>query len=136
MVCIYCSSETKVTNSRLKRKTNQVWRRRQCLVCGGTFTTEEAAVTVNSLLFDKNGRSEPFSREKLLISVYESLKHRKTVISDATALTDTIWSRLHPLIANASLQRDDVAQQTADVLKRFDKAAATAYIAFHPVEKS
>ena len=136
MVCIYCGGETKVANSRLQKKTNQIWRRRLCLACGAIFTTEEQAVTDTSLLFiPKIGRSEPFLREKLLLSVYEALRHRKTAISDATALCDTIWQRLLPYIQSASLDRDHVVQVSSDVLKKFDQAAATTYLAYHPLKK-
>lgn len=133
MVCIYCSGETKVTNSRLQKRANQIWRRRQCLECGALFSTEEQAITDTSILFIKIRHSEPFQREKLLLSVYEALRHRKTAISDATALCETIWSQLYIRITDAKLARDDVVRVTHEVLKRFDKAAATAYLAFHPL---
>lgn len=132
MKCVYCSSETKVTNSRLQKKPNRVWRRRQCLVCQATFTTEEQAVTDTSLLVSGAKRVEPFSREKLLLSVYEALRHRKTAISDATALCDTIWGQLQPQINTAQLERRQIIETTLGILKRFDKAGATAYLAFHP----
>ena len=133
MVCIYCSGETKVTNSRHQKKSNQVWRRRQCLACQAVFSTEEQAVTDTSIIIMSAGHSEPFSREKLLLSVYDALRHRKTAISDATALCDTIWSRLQGHITEAQLNRDVLVSATSDVLKRFDKAAATTYLAYHPL---
>lgn len=135
MVCIYCSGETKVTNSRLQKRANRIWRRRQCLNCGAIFTTEEQVVTEQSILVRKISAVEPFSRDKLLLSLYESLRHRKTAVSDATGLTDTIWSQLLPHIQHASVTREDIVKTAASVLKRFDKAAATSYAAFHPVKK-
>lgn len=133
MVCIYCGGNTKVTNSRLQKRANQIWRRRQCLDCQATFTTEEQAVTDTSLLVSSPKRVEPFSREKLLLSVYEALRHRKTAISDATALCDTVWTQLQPQITAAQLTRRQIVETTHKILKRFDKAGATVYLAFHPL---
>lgn len=133
MVCVYCGSETKVSNSRLQKKANQVWRRRVCLQCDAIFTTREAVDVTRALRIYKNKQYEPFSRDTLLLSVYDSLRHRKTATADATALTETIMSRLLPRIADATLQRQDVLEVTTGVLARFDKAAATSYQAFHPL---
>ena len=65
MVCIYCGGETKVTNSRLQKRNNQVWRRRQCLECKGVFTTHEAVDLSSALLIDKSGAPEPFISDLL-----------------------------------------------------------------------
>jgi hypothetical protein len=66
------------------------------------------------------------------MSVYDSLKHRKTALGDATGLTDTVISGLLPLMKDAVLNKSDIISITTEVLKRFDKAAATYYKAFHP----
>ncbi len=134
MVCIYCGKDTEVTNSRLQKKSNQIWRRRKCLTCGSVFTTEETVATGGTLLFrNAKGGIEPFQRDKLFLSVLDSLRHRKTAVSDATALTATIWSRLLPLVQEAGLERDQTVIIAHDVLKKFDKAAASAYQAYHPL---
>ena len=132
MVCIYCSSETKVTNSRHQKRLNQVWRRRKCLSCGAIFSTLEGANTSQALSVLKKNGLEPFSRDTLFVSVYDSLRHRKTVLGDATALTSTIISTLTPLATDAVVDRDVIVTITTTVLQRFDKPAASHYQAFHP----
>lgn len=132
MVCIYCSSKTEVFNSRHQKRLNQVWRRRRCVACQAVFTTIEGADTSQTISVEKNGRSEPFSRESLLITVYDSLKHRKSAIQDATALTATIVSIIHTLVSNATIDRDQIVETVGTVLERFDKVAAVHYRAFHP----
>ncbi len=77
-------------------------------------------------------RSEPFSRDQLLLSIYDSLRHRKTATMDASALTGTILSQLYPLIHEATIERDTIVEIAAATLDRFDTAAATHYRAFHP----
>lgn len=131
MLCIYCSGNTQVVNSRHQKRTNQVWRRRRCVACNAIFTTNERPDLEQALSFRRDKALEPFSREILLLSVYDSLKHRKTAMNDAVGLTTTIISQLNPFIADAVLERDIVVTVTGEVLNRFDPTAATIYRAFH-----
>jgi transcriptional regulator NrdR family protein len=79
-----------------------------------------------------NGIDVPFSREKLLQSLYDSLKHRADPLSEALHLTDTVISKLIPQVNQASLSRDVVVRTAHQVLGRFNTAAAVSYRAFHP----
>ncbi len=133
MVCIYCGADTGVTNSRPQKRQNNIWRRRQCSDCGAVFTTSESPDLLKSLVVNRGKSLQPFSRDKLFLSINDSLKHRKTATSDATALTDTVIGRVYPLISSGSLNAQDIAKTAAQVLKRFDKAAATYYQAYHPI---
>ncbi len=134
MVCIYCGGETQVVNSRLQKKSNQVWRRRRCLACQGVFTSYERADLAASLVFQRDKKHlEPFQRDKLFLSVYESVRHRKTAETDARALTDTILAKLRTKTQVASVDRSTLVSVSSEVLKRFDKAAYTAYLAYHPL---
>lgn len=134
MVCVYCGGPTRVTNSRQQRRTNTTWRRRECRQCGGIFTTQEAVKLEGALLVINSQNSvEPFSREVLWLSLHDSLGHRKQPITDATGLTDTVMSRLWPLVSQATLTTAQIKQASTEVLKRFDKAAATHYQAYHPL---
>lgn len=134
MKCVYCGSSTRVTNSRHQKKANQVWRRRKCENCDAVFTTLEGVDTYQALSVRRNKLSEPFSRDRLLLDVYDSLRHRKTALQDATELTSTILAQLYPMIANGSLERDTIVLMTITVLERYDVAAAISYAAFHPVQ--
>jgi transcriptional repressor NrdR len=133
MVCTYCGGETKVTNSRHQKKSNQVWRRRQCLACGATFSTSEAVDYELAWLVSKGGKAlRPFSRDKLFLSLYDSCAHRKTALSDARGLTETVISKLTGYLSNGTLQAGDIARAAQVALNRFDKAASVHYRARHP----
>ncbi len=134
MKCIYCREDTKVTNSRLQKTRNQVWRRRHCQQCGADFTTLEKPDFLTALTVTHKKYYTPFSRDKLFLSVYESVKHRKTALSDATALTDTIVGKLYPLIQSGSLTQDQIVTIASEALHHFDKAAASHYNAYHPIK--
>jgi transcriptional regulator NrdR family protein len=101
--------------------------------CGTVFTSIEAVDLAGSVRVKHKGSLEPFLRDKLLLSIHDSLKHRKTAQSDATGLTDTVISALHTHMHDAVLQKTDIIQTTTVVLLRFDKAAATYYQAYHPL---
>ena len=133
MVCIYCGSATHVINSRHQKRANQTWRRRKCPHCKAIFTTIEAVDTTLALSLRRKTRLEPFSRDTLLLSVYDSLRHRPSASSDATGLTATAMGLLYPLATDGVLEREAVVELVGQILERFDQAASSHYLAFHPL---
>ncbi|MCA9334445.1 hypothetical protein KC963_05335 [Candidatus Saccharibacteria bacterium] len=132
MNCIYCGSATEVTNSRLQKRANQVWRRRHCKYCGATFTTAEAPDYSRSItLQGHSGALEPFSREKLFLSIYEACRHQKHATEAATALTDTVITKLLPYLRDATIQRSEVVLITQRILAHYDHFVAATYTAHH-----
>ncbi len=129
MVCIYCRHDTNVVNSRLKPANNQVWRRRKCLNCKAIFTTSESVDLEKSLrVKTSSGALRPFVRDHVFLDIYRSLSHRKTQLTDSTALTDTIISQV--LTHNTAVLNTQTIKQTAkEVLKNFDKASYSYYVA-------
>lgn len=77
--------------------------------------------------------TEPFSRDKLFISVYEACRHRKTAPEDARALSDTIVKQLVGAKHSATIRRHHVVTVATGVLERFDRVAAIQYLAYHPL---
>lgn len=137
MVCIYCGQKTKIVNSRAQRRGHTTWRRHRCTSCGQLFSTQERVDLAASVVFiASDGSMQPFIRETLLQSLYESLKHRPQALTEALDLTDTVITKLLPQMHQGSLSRQTVIETTEKILRRFDKAAATGYMAFHPVKKS
>jgi transcriptional regulator NrdR family protein len=138
MVCIYCGSATQVINSRAQKRLNQVWRRRQCVVCGSVMTTHEATDLGATLRVAKNrdGKRapalQPFDRDHLFVSIYESCRHRPEAITDAAALVQTVLAELRPKIQEGTVTRETLVEATKQVLERFDAVAATMYQAYHP----
>lgn len=135
MVCLYCDGSTRVINSRPQKRLNRIWRRRQCAKCQATFTTIEGAALSESLVTRTPAKTTltPFLRDKLYLSVYNSLQHRDNAIQDATGLTDTIMSQLSAATAGGIVHTDRLVIITHDVLKHFDTAAAVHYAAFHKI---
>jgi transcriptional repressor NrdR len=136
MVCIYCESPTNVSNSRLQKRSNQIWRRRNCQACGNTFTTHEKVDLEGSIaILFSTKEIRPFRRDMLFISVYECCKHRGDPVSDADGLTQTIINRLRSRIQDGTVLRHDVVNAALETLRHFDSVTATMYAAYHPVTK-
>ncbi|MCA9344238.1 hypothetical protein KC946_00210 [Candidatus Saccharibacteria bacterium] len=134
MVCIYCGSETEISNSRNQKKTNSKWRRRTCPHCQATLTTIETFDLSKAVSVRSNKSYQPFSRDKLFISLFYSCKHLKKPELVAGGLTDTIISKLMPRISDATIDISEIIEVSADTLKHFNKAAHVYYLAYHPLQ--
>jgi transcriptional regulator NrdR family protein len=132
MVCIYCGSDTKVTNSRPQKRSNQIWRRRECLQCHAVFTTGEVAQYDSAWrVKDANGNLQAFSRDKLFLSLHHVCQHRTTSLADAAGLTDTVIKKLAPHASDGIINRLNIIQAVQVSLNRFDQVASLQYQALH-----
>jgi transcriptional regulator NrdR family protein len=78
----------------------------------------------------KTGQKEPFSEDKLLMSIYDCLTHRKDALEASRALTETAIRLLLPQ-RSGIVEDTDVKTVVLKILKRFDGAASTYYKAHH-----
>ncbi len=77
MQCPYCSSSVnRVMDKRSVATTGEIRRRRECLKCLRRYTTYERLVTVEFTVIKRDGRKEPFLREKLLNGIERALQKR------------------------------------------------------------
>lgn len=75
MRCPYCQDgDSRVVDTRKVGKA--VRRRRECLRCGQRFTTYERLAPVSLFVVKRDGRREPFNREKLYRGVYTACAKR------------------------------------------------------------
>lgn len=138
MVCLYCSQDLAVSNSRPQVSSNQTWRRRLCKACGAVFTSIESIDLSKALIVakqDKKGSKaelQPFERDRLFISIYESLRHRPGAAQDARGLCDTVVAHIIKKAGHGKIEARTIAEIALNTLRRFDQAAATHYAAFHP----
>ncbi len=77
MRCPFCQNEeTKVLDSRQIEGGTAIRRRRECDVCAKRFTTYEKYEELQLIVVKKDGRREPFSRQKLLAGLYKACEKR------------------------------------------------------------
>lgn len=132
MVCIYCGSGTRVTNSRLQRRHNQVWRRRQCKACRAVFTTHELIDLTQTLLVDSGASANPFLPDLLFSDLLFALKDYKDPYVAAREITSTVVQKLLQIHDQPVFTPKQISKTAAEVLKRFDYRAWLRYIADHP----
>ncbi len=77
MYCSKCGSlEDKVIDSRLSKDGRSIRRRRECLACEFRYTTYEEIERTELRVLKRDGRSEPYSREKLLSGMLKACEKR------------------------------------------------------------
>jgi transcriptional regulator NrdR family protein len=131
MVCILCDSKTKTTNSRYMRSFRHTWRRHTCTRCFAVFTTRETVDMAHSYRIEQHdGSLVVFSRDKLLMSVYEALAHRKDAGTSSSIITESILAVIqkhHRLL----IPRNELVDTAKVVIKRFDRTAYVRYVSMH-----
>ena len=77
MTCPYCGHlEDKVVDSRESDDGATIRRRRECLKCTRRFTTYERSEALPLMVIKKDGRREPFDRQKLLAGLRKACEKR------------------------------------------------------------
>lgn len=132
MVCVYCTGETQVTNSRHQKRNNQVWRRRKCIACQAIFTTLEGVDLSTTLRVEKSDGLRPFVTDLLFVEVLFALSDRKNAYIDAREVTNTIIQALLGSASAPVFLAKEISLATASVLKRLDTRAWHRYAADHP----
>src|SRR5205814_8302681 len=77
MRCPFCGYlEDKVVDSRESREGDSIRRRRECLKCERRFTSYERIDEIPYMVIKKDGRREPFDREKVLSGLRTACEKR------------------------------------------------------------
>jgi transcriptional repressor NrdR len=137
MRCPKCGClEDKVIDSRSSKEGATIRRRRECAECGHRFTTYEEIEHAELMVVKRDGRREPFSREKLLRGITKACQKRPVspeVIENLTAaITADIVGKFDREVPGAEIGErvmnglrgiDDVAYvRYASVYRRFEEA--------------
>lgn len=94
MKCPFCQSIlSKVIDKRTVESRGEIRRRRECLKCAKRFTTYETRAEIEILVVKKNGRREPYLREKLQAGLAKALEKRPG-IDKVSGILDRIESRI------------------------------------------
>jgi transcriptional repressor NrdR len=105
--CPSCSSlENKVVDSRAARDGQAIRRRRECLACGNRFTTYEYVEKTPVLVIKKDGRREPFLREKLVDGISKACEKRPVPREEIEALLDRVENAIQAMEQSEVASRD------------------------------
>lgn len=87
MKCPFCGhKEDKVIDSRTTNEDLSIRRRRECLRCGSRFTTYEYVEKIPLMVVKKDGRREPFNRNKILQGLVKASQKRQVGMDQLESL--------------------------------------------------
>ena len=130
MKCPYCTEiDNKVIDSRLSKDGRTIRRRRECIKCGRRFTTYEKLEDVLPMVVKKDGRREPFSREKITEGIKKACQKRPISITKIDDFVDSLELYFQEL-GKKEVDGEVIGEKVIQALKEWDEVA---YVRFASV---
>jgi transcriptional repressor NrdR len=118
-----------VIDSRSAKEGQAIRRRRECLRCHRRFTTYETVETTPLLVIKKDGRREPFHREKILNGLLRACEKRPVPAERLNAIVDKLESDLlRPGVDE--VPSSEIGERVMEELRSLDEVA---YVRFASV---
>ncbi len=136
MRCPYCQyDDSRVVDTR--KVGSAVRRRRECLECGQRFTTYERLASVSLFVVKRDGRREPFDREKLARGIDLACVKRPLSQEAIETTVNEIEGDLYAM-GKAEVESSLIGEMVMDELRKLDEVAyvrfASVYRRFEDVE--
>lgn len=130
MICPFCSNaRTRVVDKRETGSGTVTRRRRECLECGKRFTTYERVEALDLYIIKKDGRREPYDRQKLKAGMLKACEKRPISQGTVNKVVGKIENELRRL-RSIEVKSKIVGEKVMKELRRLDKVA---YIRFASV---
>jgi len=130
MKCPFCSNgENKVIDSRISKEGNAIRRRRECLSCGKRFTTYEYVEEVLPVVVKKDGRREPFERDKIRSGIKKACEKRPISMDRI----DVVVDRVEQACQEAQQKEISTAEIGEKVMEELHRLDEVAYVRFASV---
>ncbi|MCX7944777.1 MAG: transcriptional regulator NrdR [Deltaproteobacteria bacterium] len=138
MKCPFCkSSNTKVIDSRVSKNELSIRRRRECVACKKRFTTFEIVEFELPSVVKKDGRREPFDRQKILAGLKKACEKRPIPTTTLEEIVTEI-ERMLMESGDKEVSSSFIGELVMQRLKNLDKIAyirfASVYRAFGDIE--
>jgi transcriptional repressor NrdR len=131
MKCPFCgSSDSRVIDTR--EVGDGIRRRRECQSCTQRFTTYERVAGINLVVEKRDGRREPFDRQKLFEGIRVACAKRPISIDEVEHLVSSIESAIYGL-GKSEVPSRVIGEMVMERLKDLD---AVAYVRFASVYRS
>lgn len=133
MRCPICSSdETKVVDSRIAADGLGIRRRRECEGCEYRFSTVEEVEILDLSVMKRDGRREPYLREKLEAGLRRALEKRPHTTEQFKSLVGGVEREIQKL-KKEDVSSEEIGEIVMSQLRAFD---TVAYIRFASVYRS
>lgn len=130
MICPYCGKiGNKVIDSRLSKDARTIRRRRECIACGRRFTTYEKLEDILPMVVKKDGRREPFSREKIISGIRKACQKRPVSVARIEEFVDSLETYFQEL-GKKEISSTEVGERVINKLREWDEVA---YVRFASV---
>lgn len=139
MKCPFCDEiEDKVVDSRMAKEGEVIRRRRECLGCKRRYTTYERIEESLPMVVKKDGRREPFDRNKILSGLKKACEKRPISITTIEALTDKIEKSVQEM-GETEVQSVSIGEEVMKALHELDQVAyvrfASVYREFKDIDQ-
>lgn len=139
MKCPFCGHlKDKVVDSRESGSGDAIRRRRECLECGRRFTSYERVEEIPYFVIKKDGRREPYDRQKLMQGLTRACEKRPIPVK----ALESIANELEQLVQDSpdrEIEAKAIGEQVMRRLKELDKVAyvrfASVYRQFEDVKE-
>ncbi len=130
MRCPHCGHpESKVVDSRATDEGSAIRRRRECLSCERRFTTYETVEEPPLMVIKKDGRREPFDRNKILTGLMKACQKRPIPMGVLEQVTTEVERELR-----GRLDREVPSAAIGDlVVRKLRSLDKVAYVRFASV---
>ena len=130
MKCPFCADlDNKVIDSRLGRDSLSIRRRRECLACGRRFTTYERVEEIQPLVVKKDGRREPFDRDKIREGMLKATQKRPVSVESIDQVIDSL-ERYFQEANQKEISTEEIGERVIAALHSLDEVA---YVRFASV---
>ena len=130
MHCPFCGHpDSKVIDSRASDEMNAIRRRRECLICQKRFTTYERIEETPLMVVKKDGRREPFDRQKVIGGLVKACEKRPVAYAVMERLADSVERELRNRM-DQEIKSSAIGELVMEGLKEVDDVA---YVRFASV---
>lgn len=134
MKCIFCGSETHVTDKR--ESPDGTRRRRECLKCKKRFTTYEKSEQGSIIVVKKDSRRESFSKDKIRNGIIRACEKRPVSIEKIDEIVEDIEENLRK--KGKEIKTEVIGKMIMSKLKKLDDIAyirfASVYMNFNDIK--
>lgn len=125
-------------DSREAKDGESIRRRRECIECGRRFTSYERIDEIPYMVVKKDGRREPFERNKIMAGMLRACEKRPISVNQLESIANQIEKSVQDS-ADRELSTSEIGKIIMRRLKALDKVAyvrfASVYLEFEDVSE-
>ncbi|MBP6631306.1 MAG: transcriptional repressor NrdR [Kofleriaceae bacterium] len=131
MRCPFCGGpEDKVIDSRVSKDGREIRRRRECEACTRRFTTYERVEESMPLVIKRDGRREPFDRNKIERGLQFAVAKRQVSLDQVKATAEQIEREIEAL-GVAEIESRTIGERVLPKLRALDQVAFVRFASIY-----